>query len=77
MQSHLVSNELLEAAATHVESIFARRPDTAQRWRDMCTTSALSKASGGIVRLETNYDWIVAALMLLSDGQALIPRDKS
>jgi hypothetical protein len=77
MKTRLVSAELLEAAQKHVDVLFSRRPGMKRLWEDFCATSVLSQASGGVIRLETDYDWIVAALMFFSDGERNIPRDSS
>jgi hypothetical protein len=75
VKTHLVSAELLEAAQKHADVLFERRPGMRRLWDQFNSTSVLSDASGGIIRLETDHDWIVAALMFFSDGEKSIPRE--
>jgi hypothetical protein len=77
MKKHLVSAVLLKLAAKKAEAIMEASRDTRENWLDQCRTSAASKAAGGMVLLETEYDWVPAFFVWYHGGARDLPRDLS
>lgn len=70
-----VSASMLRAAQKYADTILANAA-VAEIWNDLTTTSTLSDNRGGVIRLETNYDWIVAFLMFHAGGGQFIPLER-
>lgn len=56
----LVSDSILAVAAKTAEEMMLRDPVLANKWLDQNRTSAASAKAGGIIAMETDYDWIPA-----------------
>lgn len=75
----MVSAELMSLLEETANEIMLQDDGVHGRdWRDECQTSRVSDEKGGVIRLETDHDWIVAFFVWYSGSRSIskkLPRD--
>lgn len=66
---YLVSEKLLTLGAQTIEALMAAEAGLRESWLDQVRTSQASDEAGGIIALDTDYDWVLAFFVWYHGGK--------
>lgn len=72
----MISRPIIQAARDVADEIMRNDPGAAQCWLDLCTTSTASRNVGGMIDLQTDWDWVVGFLVFHAGHAFRLPVER-